>query len=287
MLHGFLRLLTSHTGGVSPTHQRLDPPPVLYGTAWKKERTKELVLAALRVGFRGVDTACQPKHYNEAGVGEAVAQSGLPREDVYLQTKFTPLAGQDPARLPYDSDAPLEEQVRQSVAVSKRNLRTTYIDCLVLHSPLATHGDTMRVWRAMEGHVASGEVRALGISNMYDLGALKRLHGDATVKPACVQNRFYSETRHDAALRHWCDGHGVQYQSFWTLTGNKQIVNGRAVKEVARSHSCSPEQAWLGFVRGLGIQPLSGTTSAEHMAHDLQLPSLSESEMRRLGYLIG
>ena len=47
-------------------------PALIYGTAWKKERTAELVMAAVKAGFRGIDTACQPKHYHEAGVGEAL-----------------------------------------------------------------------------------------------------------------------------------------------------------------------------------------------------------------------
>ena len=87
------------------------PPTILYGTAWKRERTYELVLAALRAGFRGIDTACQPKHYDEAAVGAALETSGLRRADLYVQTKYTPLAGQDPDRLPYDAAAEVEEQV--------------------------------------------------------------------------------------------------------------------------------------------------------------------------------
>ena len=146
-----------HSG---PTTQ----PQIIYGTAWKKEATRELVLNALRLGFRAVDTACQPKHYNEELVGEGIADAEaegiVSRSDLYLQTKFTPLAGQDPDRVPYDSGAMLEEQVKQSVQASLRNLRTTYVDCLLLHSPLPTHGDTMRVWRSMEQHVASGEVKS-------------------------------------------------------------------------------------------------------------------------------
>jgi len=117
-------------------------PRILYGTAWKKEDTEGLVRTAILQGFRGIDTACQPKHYHEPGVGAGVssfadekASTGkLAREDLYLQTKFTPLSGQDPARIPYDPKAPLADQVRQSFAVSLRNLRTHYLDCLVLHS---------------------------------------------------------------------------------------------------------------------------------------------------------
>ena len=290
MITSLMRLVTAFTSSPSPSYRTTTAPanpPVLYGTAWKKDRTKALVLQALRLGYRGIDTACQPKHYNESGVGEGIEASGVARAELYLQTKYTPVAGQDANDIPYDATAPLEEQVRQSVAASLRNLRTSYIDCLVLHSPLPSHEQTMRVWKEMERCHASGEVKALGISNIYDLDALKRVHAAATVKPSCVQNRFYAETRHDTELRRWCDEQGVRYQSFWTITGNKAVVQGRAVKAVAAAHGCTPEQAWLGFARALGIQPLSGTTSEEHMRHDLELPALSDADVERLSRLIG
>ena len=290
MLAHLVRLFS--TAVSTPPPPRLTTPPphpqMMYGTAWKKDRTCELVLLALQCGFRGIDTACQPKHYDEAGVGAAVAASGVARSELYLQTKYTPLTGQDPARVPYDANAEPEEQVSQSVAASLRNLQTDYIDCLVLHSPLPTHQETLRVWRAMERHVASGEVRRLGISNCYDAQALSRLHEEATEKPATVQNRFVAEHgRHDVGVRAFCAQHGLSYQSFWTLTGNKQIVGGRAVRDVARKHGCAPEQAWYAFVRALGVTPLSGTTSEAHMRDDLSLPTLEEADVQRLQCLIG
>lgn len=74
-------------------------PPLIYGTAWKKERTADLVIQAIKAGFCGIDTACQPKHYNESLVGEALVKLGkhnISRDSLFLQTKFTPLSGQDP-----------------------------------------------------------------------------------------------------------------------------------------------------------------------------------------------
>jgi diketogulonate reductase-like aldo/keto reductase len=77
-------------------------PALLYGTAWKKERTAELVAEAVHWGFRGIDTACQPKHYHEPGVGEglrrAYAEGIVTRQDMFLQTKFTSFDGQDPSK---------------------------------------------------------------------------------------------------------------------------------------------------------------------------------------------
>src|SRR4030081_1899547 len=89
-------------------------PRIIYGTAWKKSQTARLVEKAIAQGFRGIDTACQPKHYDEAGVGAGVTASlddALMRADLYLQTKCTPVSGQDPTRVPYDPNAPLPEQV--------------------------------------------------------------------------------------------------------------------------------------------------------------------------------
>eukprot|EP00961_Rhodomonas_salina_P088656 1192804-Rhodomonas_salina.1 len=81
----------------------MDMPPMMYGTAWKAERSEELVLQAIRAGFRGVDTACQPKHYNEPGVGAGVHRAmetlGIGRGELFLQSKFTPLRGQDPNKV--------------------------------------------------------------------------------------------------------------------------------------------------------------------------------------------
>src|ERR1700738_883946 len=120
-------------------------PQILYGTAWKKSDTEHLVATAIREGFRGLDTACQPKHYEEAAVGAGIAAAladGLTRDDLYLQTKFTPLSGQDPLRIPYSPSAPTPRQVAQSCEFSLHNLRTDRIDCLVLHSPLPTSWQT-------------------------------------------------------------------------------------------------------------------------------------------------
>merc|ERR1719203_2409838 len=112
-------------------------PYLIYGTAWKKEASTQLVMEAIESGFRFIDTACQPKHYNEKGVGDgwrmAAGKLGIDRKDLYLQTKFTSIDGQDPNRIPYDKHAKLEDQVKQSFKKSLENLHTDYLDALVMH----------------------------------------------------------------------------------------------------------------------------------------------------------
>ena len=263
-------------------------PRILYGTAWKKTETGRLVAAAIRQGFRGLDTACQPKHYDEAGVGEgiatALAAGGVTRDDLYLQTKFTSLSGQDPQRIPYDPTAPIPQQVAQSCEVSLRNLRTEWLDCLVLHSPMPTLPQTHEAWQAMETLVDAGKAKQLGISNCYDLGELESLYGEAQIKPAVLQNRFHADTSYDNDIRAYCRQQDIIYQSFWTLTANPHILTHRAVTALADKYRRTAAQILFRYLTQIGVAPLSGTRSATHMRDDLAIFEfqLTEPELTRL-----
>ena len=249
-------------------------PRIIYGTAWKKSETAQLVEKAIRQGFRGIDTACQPKHYNESGVGAGVALSlrgALARADLYLQTKFTSVSGQDPKSVPYDPNSPLAEQVAQSFAASLRNLQTDYLDCLVLHSPLASPAQTLEVWRAMESLVAGGGVRQLGISNCYGLEQLKALHESAGIKPSVVQNRLYAETRYDREIRAFCRSRRIIYQSFWTLTANPHVLKDGIVAGLASKYGRTPAQVLFRHLTLRDVVPLTGTRSEAHMREDLAI----------------
>jgi hypothetical protein len=136
------------TRAESPNRTLMIEIPRTGASARARPPSTQLSLA-IQNGFRGIDTACQPKHYDEAGVGAGVAASaskGLARSDLYLQTKFTSLSGQDPDRIPYDPKARLPGQVVQSIATSLKNLQTDYLDCVLLHSPMPTMALTLSVW---------------------------------------------------------------------------------------------------------------------------------------------
>jgi len=266
-------------------------PRIIYGTAWKKERTADLVVKAIQTGFRGIDTACQPKHYNEALIGTGLQRlkgHGIERETLFLQTKFTPLSGQDPRQVPYDMNAPVDLQVAQSFEASKKNLQTEYADSLLLHSPMATHTLLMKVWNAMEKIQKTGGTRQLGISNCYDIEVIRSLYADANVKPAVVQNRFYQETSYDADLRRWCSNHGVIYQSFWTLTANPHILSSNTVRTIAKKYKKTEAQIFFRYLSQSGIVPLTGTSSEQHMREDLSIFNfeLSSEDLKNVGLLL-
>jgi diketogulonate reductase-like aldo/keto reductase len=266
-------------------------PGLIYGTAWKKARTADLLEQAIMTGFRGVDTACQPKHYHEPGVGEAlqrVKSRGIGRESLYLQTKYTPLSGHDPQRIPYAANAPVAEQIAQSFAVSQKNLHSDYIDALLLHSPISPYALLREAWQALEHIQQAGKVGLLGISNCYDLALLKKLYADASVKPRIVQNRFYRDTGYDTGLRQWCRQQGVTYQSFWTLTANPHILQHPVLQNIARQHAKTTAQVFFCYLSQTAVVPLTGTSSVQHMAEDLAIFEfkLSAEEQAQLSTLL-
>ncbi|RAL11149.1 putative aldo-keto reductase (AKR) [Aspergillus homomorphus CBS 101889] len=257
-------------------------PSLIYGTAWKKTQTTDLVYQALSTGFRAVDTAAQPKHYREDLVGEgirkALTDGAIQRKDLHIQTKFTSVRGQDPKDMPFDPKTSVTEQVHASIRSSLHNLRPAdaaesaneegYIDMLILHSPLPTMAQTLEAWQTFETYVPH-RIRNLGISNT-DLSTLKELFAQVQVKPSVVQNRFYADTQYDVALRTFCREQHIIYQSFWTLTANPDLVRSNAVQSLARQAEISPAAALYCLVLGLGYTTvLDGTTSRARMEEDL------------------
>lgn len=266
-------------------------PPLIYGTAWKKERTAGLVEKAILSGFKGIDTACQPKHYDEPGVGQALQnlkKQGIDSKKLYIQTKFTPYPGQDPSKLPYSRTAPLAMQIQQSLDASLQNLQVGFINGLLLHSPLTHHEQTMEAWNTIENFHQEGKVEYLGISNCYSLEQFTRLYNDANIKPKILQNRFYEETHYDQSLRQFCNKNNIIYQAFWTLTANPHLLSHSTIRLLASNHKATEAQIFYRFLTQLGIVPLIGTCSEKHMQEDLAIFKLilTESEMAQIEALL-
>lgn len=246
----------------------------MFGTAWKEERTKALTLQALDAGFRAIDTANQRRHYVEAAVGEAVAEhlsSGrAQRSELFLQTKYTYVRGQD-HRLPYDPNADFSTQVEQSLASSLEHLSTDYVDSYVLHGPAAMRGLTdadREVWGAMEALHRAGKARLLGVSNV-SLEQLRALAELSTVPIAFVQNRCYARLGWDRDVRAFCAESGIVYQGFSLLTANERELASPGVLAIAKRHARSVAQIAFRFALQLGMLPLTGSASAEHLKDDL------------------
>lgn len=283
-------------------------PVFVYGTAWKKDRTADLVYNSIKAGFRAVDTAAQPRHYQEHLVGDgirrAIADGIVERKDLYVsqatsmnllnnqsadcsqvQTKFSPVRAQDPDNMPYDPSMPITEQVFASIQSSLQNLRSkddpssmeAYIDTVLLHSPLPTLDETLKVWHGLETYVPH-RIRNIGISNC-DLSTLRFLcnSDETTVKPSVVQNRFHEETLFDVPLRAFCRENQLIYQSFWTLTANPELLGSAPVQQLAKHLNNTPAAALYVLVMGLkDVVVLNGSKNVEHMEEDLASPKQAE-----------
>jgi diketogulonate reductase-like aldo/keto reductase len=269
-------------------------PAFLYGTAWKEQETQRLTELALRQGFRGIDTANQRRHYDEAAVGRAVAaavQGGLlARNDLFLQTKFTFRQGQD-HRLPYDPQASIAVQVEQSFASSLQHLGAEVIDSFLLHGPVRRVGltaDDWEAWRAMETIQQSGGARWIGVSN-FSLEQLKGLCRGAHVQPRFIQNRCYAERGWDRDIRSYCATNGMLYQGFSLLTANRRVLADRHLIQIAERHGRTVNQIVFRFALEVGMVPLTGTTDAGHMGADLDVFNfcLDPQEVERIDRLAG
>lgn len=260
-------------------------PDLVYGTAWKKEETARLVELAVQTGFRGIDTANQPKHYNEPGVGLALknlAASGISRDQIFLQTKFTPIDGHD-HRVPYNPEDRVQAQVRQSFASSLEHLQTDWLDSYLLHGPYGRDGlnpNDWEVWKELENIFSTKIVRRIGISNV-SAKQLCELVAGAAIKPMIVQNRCYASRGWDSEVRNICRDHQIIYQGFSLLTANLAAIEHPEVLALAKKHSIQPAQLIFRFAQQIGMQPLTGTTSVAHMQLDLEsrMAQLSEDEL--------
>ncbi|KAI6040212.1 NADP-dependent oxidoreductase domain-containing protein [Pisolithus marmoratus] len=268
-------------------------PKIIYGTAWKGERTTQLVMSAFLQGFRALDTACQPKHYREDLVGEALerlqSKHGLSRKEYYIQTKYTPIGGQDPNKpLPYNPQDSVTDQIKASLATSLRNLRTSYLDSYLLHSPLRTMDATLEAWHALIAAQDAGTVRRIGISNVYDVRVLDML--GQLRKVQVVQNRWYEGNSWDREVWQYCRDNGIEYQSFWTLTGSPSLLAHPAVVAVATRLDVTPAQVIFKLVQLRGIVPLTGTSNELHMQQDLAADRIAlegvEEEIRTIANFI-
>ena len=249
-------------------------PDFLYGTAWKEERTPYLTELALRMGFRGIDTANQRRHYFEAGVGQGLAaayRAGVvTRADLFLQTKFTDQGGQD-HRLPYDPQADLSMQIAQSMASSLEHLGTDYVDSYVLHGPASGYGwtgDDAEVWAAMVKERDGGRTRLLGVSNV-SLRHLQQMLATGAEAPHFVQNRCYARQGWDRDVRSFCAARKIVYQGFSLLTANPEALHHRLIAGIAVQKRATPAQVVFRFAQSVGMLPLTGTSDPEHMKLDL------------------
>ena len=212
----------------------------------KPEDTAEAVTLALQAGYRHIDTA--QMYGNEREVGEAIAKSGLDREDLFVTSK-----------LANDSHRP--DDARRAFAGSLAALGFDYLDLFLIHWPLPTRydGDYVSTWQALEEFYREGRARSIGVSN-FQPHHLRRLHTECEITPAADQIELHPYLTQEQ-VREFCAEHQIAIEAWSPLARGGDLLRDPVVVSIAKTAGKTPAQVVLRWhiQRGDIIFPKSVT----------------------------
>ncbi|SED84338.1 Aldo/keto reductase [Arthrobacter alpinus] len=225
------------------------------------EETRVAVGQALAAGYRHIDTAAA--YRNESGVGAAIAESGLPREDLFITTKLRNGEQSSP---------------RAAFEASRKALGIDWIDLYLIHWPVPSLGLFTQAWKELESLYAQGLVRAIGVSNFLP-DHLDELLATSTVVPAVNQIEAHP-TFQQRALAQKSRNHGIAVQAYSPL-GQGKDLDGGVLTELAQVHGATPAQIVLAWHLGLGNIVIPKTVTPARMAENLAAAriQLSDAEL--------
>ena len=232
------------------------------------EECKNSVTAALNSGVRLIDTA--HAYGNEAEIGEAIRDSGIPREEIFVITKLYPDQFSDP-------DAAIEE------ALAKLNIG--YIDMMLLHHP--GDGD-VEAYHAMENAVAEGKIHSIGLSNWY-VEELEEFLPQVTITPALVQNEIHPYYQENDVIP-YIQEQGIVVQGWYPLGGRghtEELLNDPVISEIAQAHGKSSAQIILRWNLQKGVVVIPGSSNPDHIQENTELFdfTLTDDEMAQINAL--
>jgi diketogulonate reductase-like aldo/keto reductase len=263
------------TGGIHMDYVTLNNgvkmPKLGYGVYQTPvEDTKRCVLDAIKVGYRHIDTA--QAYGNEAGVGDALAECGIPREEFFITTKI------------WISNAGYEN-AKKSIEESLKKLRTEYIDLLLIHQPF---GDYYGSYRAMEDAYEAGKVRAIGVSNFYPDRYIDIEHF-ARIKPAVNQIETHVFQQQKVA-KEYLAKNNCQIESWGPFAeGKNDYFNNPVLKEIGEKYGKSAAQVALRFLLQSDVVVIPKSVHVERMEQNFNVFdfTLNEEERGRIEALDG
>lgn len=232
------------------------------------ETCVESITAALNSRVRLIDTAYM--YHNEESVGEAVRNSGIPREEIFVITKLYPNQFSNP-----------EEAIEE--ALNKLNI--DYIDMMLLHHPGA--GD-VEAYLAMEKAVADGKIRSIGLSNWY-IEELEEFLPQVNITPALVQNEIHPYYQENDVIP-YIQSHGIVVQGWYPLGGRghtAELLGDNVISEIAAAHGKSSAQVILRWNLQKGVVVIPGSSNPDHIQENTELFDfeLTAEEMERINAL--
>lgn len=218
----------------------------------KNEECERCVLDAISVGYRSIDTA--QSYGNEDAVGSAIAKCGVPRDQLFLTTKV------------WISNAGYEK-AKASIDKSLKNLRTDYIDLLLIHQPF---GDYYGTYRAMEEAYKAGKLRAIGVSNFYP-DRLIDLCQFVEVTPAVNQVETHVFQQQKVA-HEYMEKYHVQHESWGPFAeGRKDFFTNPTLMEIGEKYGKSSAQVALRFLLQSDVVVIPKSTHKERMEQNINV----------------
>ena len=241
-----------------------------------EQEAYQSTLAAIRCGYRHVDTA--QAYENEAGVGKAVRECGLAREDIYVTSKVA-------------AEIKNYAEAARSIDLSLERMQLDYIDLMLIHCPLPWdeyhahkayryEKENREVWRALEDAFAQGKVRAIGISNFSE-GDIDNIMQAAKVQP--MVNQIHCNALHTPnALIRYCRERNIVLEAYSPIAHGSAIQN-QVLQQMAKRYNVSVAQWCIRYCQQLGMIALPKSTSPEHIRANMQLDfQIKEEDIQRI-----
>ena len=233
------------------------------------ETCKNAVKSALSQGYRLIDTAYM--YGNETEIGEAIRESGVPREEIFVITKIYP--GEQFAN------------PEQAIQDSLDRLNIGYIDMMLLHHPGA---NDVKAYKAIEKFVAQGKIRSIGLSNWY-IEEIDEFIAQVKIMPALVQNEIHPYYQEQKVVPH-IQNLGIVMQAWYPLGGRGHtgaLLSDNTIAKIAKAHGVSSAQVILRWHLQRGIVPIPGSSNPAHIRENISVFdfALTEAEMNEIAAL--
>ncbi|WP_114571434.1 aldo/keto reductase [Exiguobacterium flavidum] len=235
-----------------------------------EEEVYEAVLTALKAGYRSIDTAMV--YQNEAGVGRAIRDSGIPREEIFLTTKV------------WNKDQGYEETLT-AFETSLGKLGVDYVDLYLIHWPMPKHDRYVETWKALENIYSNKKARAIGVSNFH-VPHLERLLAETEIVPAVNQIELHPYLSQQE-IRDYCKAHGIIVEAWSPLMKGRDALNDPVITEIAEAHGKTPAQVILRWHLEHGIVAIPKSVTPHRIEENLDVFdfSLTTDEIARIDAL--
>ncbi|MEV0974381.1 aldo/keto reductase [Microtetraspora glauca] len=218
------------------------------------DEAERAVSTALSAGYRSIDTA--KLYHNEAGVGRALRESGIPRDELFITTKLW-------------NDEHGYDQALRAFDASMDRLGLDVLDLYLIHWPAPSQNKYVEAWKALEKLYADGRVRAIGVSN-FTVQALDRLLDDTDVVPAVNQIELHPQFAQDA-LRAYNSAHGIATEAWSPLGQGKGLLDDPVLARIAAKHDRSPAQVVLRWHIQLGNIVIPKSVTPERIRENIDV----------------